>query len=276
MGRRVYPQEGTDRDMGPRKRRWAFGEEAAHLGNPAVQDGWQLDDGAHVAYHGATRRPIRAGKRPLLKVETGVWASALTERQVRRGKVRTARAWGRMLDMLEKTGMTMEEFVRGLTPEELVRGKLKDRNGKFTGRAPAWVPHEFHRACIRELMRRGKEMWQVNYLVAIESMTEIAAGRVKGASAGDRLRAAQFVIERLEGKTPEVLVVTDDNPWQLIIDDIVAQVPDEQVQAARQARNGLIGDELADVVDAEIVDESEPPAPAPPTRRRAAASRRAR
>jgi hypothetical protein len=241
----------------------------AEVFDNGVEEGWTLDDGTVKAYHGARRNSIKGGTRPLLTVGQGFLAGG-TERQRRRGKVRTARAWGRMLDMLEKTQMTMEEFVAGLTPEELVRGRLKDKDGGFKGRPPSWVPHEFHRACLRELMKRGKELWQVNYLVAIESMTQIAAGKVKGATAGDRLRAAQFVIERLEGKTPEIVLVADESPWSVIIDDIVAQVPDEQIAAARQARDGLIGSELANVVDAEIVEDTPL---RPPTRRRAAARR---
>ena len=212
-------------------------------------------------------RQIRSGTRPSLKIESNRFTPYLTERQQRRGLVRTARAWGRMIDMLEKTGMSMEEFVATLTPEELVRGKLRDKNGTFTGRPPAWVPTEFHRACIRELMRRGKEMWQLNYLEAITAMTEIAAGKVKGASPADRLRAAQFVIERLEGKTPEIVLVGHDEPWQVLIDDIVAQVPDEQIQAARAARYGQAG---LPVLEGEIVSEEPtlPPSPQPRRPRR--------
>lgn len=253
--------------MATRARVKALREEAKFFDN-GVTEGWTLDDGTVRAYHGKKRLPIKAGTRPYLRVGNGSFAGGLTERQRRRGRVRTARAWGRMMDMLEKTNMTMEEFVAGLTPEELVRGRLKDKNGNFQGRAPAWVPHEFHRACMRELMKRGKELWQVNYLAAIEAMTDIATGKGVGAVAtpGERLRAAQFVVERLEGKVPEIVLVADESPWSMIIDDIVAQVPDEQVEAARQARNGLIGTELGDVVDAEIVED-----PKPRPRRRAAA-----
>lgn len=276
--RRTYPEEGTEKQFGPRKRAWIHQQEVKALGD-TQSTGWAPSDAPIVAHHGAQQLPIRAGTRPYLRMRNGgQFAAGLTERQLRRGKVRTARAWGRMLDMLEQTGMTMEEFVRGLTPEELVRGKLRDSKGGFTGRPPAWVPHEFHRACIRELMRRGKELWQVNYLAAIESMTQIATGQVKGASARDRLTAAQFVIERLEGKTPDIVVLQDESPWQLVIDDIVAQVPDEQIDAAKRARAGLIGQELADVVDAEIVDEAPqgPARPTSPPRCRAAARRKAR
>lgn len=243
--------------------------EAAAFDN-GVQDGWVLDDGVVKTYHSAARHPIKAGVRPYLRGPAqGAFREALTERQRRRGKVRTARSWGRMLDMLEKTNMTMEEFVAGLTPEELVRGRLKDSKGGFTGRPPSWVPHDFHRACIRELMRRGKELWQTNYLVAIEAMTNVAAGNVKGATVSDRIKAATFVIERLEGKAPEVIVLADESPWSMIIEDIVAQVPDEQIAAAKKARNGLIGEELGAVVDAEIVENPV----RRPTRRRAAAKR---
>jgi hypothetical protein len=260
----------------PSLRKKNFQAEAAAFDN-GVQDGWRLDDGTIVAYHGKKNpMAIKAGKRPLLSVSQAFLGGGGTERQRRRGKVRTARAWGRMLEMLEKTNMTMEEFVAGLTPEELVRGKLKDKNGGFTGRAPSWVPHEFHRACMRELMKRGKELWQVNYLAAIEAMTQVASGKVKGATVRDRITAATFVIERLEGKTPEIVLVADESPWQTIISDIVAQVPDEAIEAARQARNGLIGRELSEVVDAEIVEDSEAttaPRQTPPTRRRAAARR---
>lgn len=179
--------------------------------------------------------------------------------------------------MLEQTGMTLEEFVQQLTPEELVRGKLRDKNGNFTGRPPSWVPAEFHRACIRELMRRGKEMWQLNYLEAITAMTEIAKGAVPGVKPGDRLKAAQFVVERLEGKTPEIVLVGHDEPWQVVIDDIVAQVPDEQIAAAKAARYGQVGLPSDVVLDAEIVSEQEEPPdapPAPPVRRRPARRRR--
>lgn len=213
-------------------------------------------------------RAIRSGVRPFLKVHNERFTAHLTERQQRRGKVRTARAWGRMIAMLEKTGMSMAEFVATLTPEELVRGKLRDKSGGFSGRPPAWVPAEFHRACINELMARGKRLWQENYLEAITAITEIASGKVKGASAADRLRAAQLIVERLEGKTPEIVLVGQDEPWQVLIEDIVAQVPDEQIQAAKAARYGQVG---LPVLEGEIVSEepAPPPRPARSPRRRA-------
>lgn len=280
-GPRVYPSDDCgrphERHWGPKKRAWMYDQEATHLGNAQRRltgDDSEKSVGEGRIMHG---RLIQPGKRPLLRAPRSFLDRMGTERQQRRGKVRTARSWGRMLDAMEKAPMTMEEFVETLSPEELVRGRLKDSEGKFRGRPPAWVPAEFHRACIRELMRRGKHLWQTNYLEAIEAMTRVAKGEVKGATVRDRLTAAQFVIERIEGKQPETVVIREDAPWQMVIDDIVAQVPDEAIAAARHARENLgaptLEDTEPDVIDAEIVEENEVQ---PPRRRRRAASRRAR
>lgn len=163
--------------------------------------------------------------------------------------------------------MTMEEFVAGLSVEELVRGKFRDKNGKMQGRPPKFVPREFQQACLRELMTRGQELWLKNYTEAIAAMTDIAAGRGplgQSATPGERIKAAQFVVERIEGKVPERLVVSQDQPWQTVLDGIVAEVPPEALERGRAA--------LAGVVDGEVVDveyEEEPdPQPARSRRRR--------
>lgn len=263
-----FPKPETERVRGkPYKKRLRH-QVVREIGDPKKRtDPVPVDDAREM--HG---RMIRPGVRPLVKVSrTSRFVPHLTERQQKNGYVRTARSWGRMMDMLDRTGMSLEEFVETLDPEELVYGKLKDKNGKFTGRPPAWVPREFHQACIRELMRRGKRMWQESYLVAIETMTEVAAGRVKGASASDRLKAAQFVVERIEGKTPERVQITDESPWQAIISEIVAEVPDEFLLQAKSARLELTEVVQQEIHEAEVVEE-----PAPPRRRAAASARRAR
>src|SRR5687768_12291680 len=233
-----YPQRLTERDLKSAAQRAKLRkQEARALGNPEKATNPEPVDDARIM-HG---RAIRPGVRPLLKVSrTSGFLPHMTARQQRRGKVRTARSWGRMLRTLKDTGMSLEEFVETLDPEELVYGKLKDSKGGFTGRPPAWVPREFHRACIRELMRRGKRMWQESYLDAIDAMVQVAQGKVKGATASDRLRAAQFVIERIEGKVPERLEVIDDSPWQGIIDEIVVEVRSEEHTSELQSRLHLV------------------------------------
>lgn len=194
----------------------------------------------------------------------------LTERQrtVLKGKVRMSRAWVRMEKIMAETGMTMAEFVEKLTVEELVKGRFKDKGGRFRGAAPKWVPREFQQACLRELMSRGQEMWMGSYLEAIKAMTQIAKGEGPiGAIAtpSERIKAATFVVERMEGKVPERLVVSSDQPWQTVLDGIVAEVPIEAIEAGRTALAA------ANVVEGEVVDveyEEEEPDPQPVRSRR--------
>lgn len=209
---------------------------------------------------GATRPRLTIGRE---------WAPVLTERQMtasgRRYRARSAGAWGRMRQIMKGADMTMAEFVEGLSNEELARGQLKDINGRFSGQPPVWVPREFHQACLRELMTRGRQLWKENYVQAIETMTQIAGDRRVKPS--DRIKAAQFVIERLEGKVPERLEVTVDDPWQAVITDIIADVSDAQIGHARKALAGAV---LDDIVDAEVIEDSPPP----PVRSRRAPRRR--
>lgn len=200
----------------------------------------------------------------------------LTERQrtVLKGKVRMSRAWVRMERIMKDTGMSMEEFVSQLSVEELVKGRLKDSGGGFRGRPPKWVPREFQQACLKELMNRGKELWMENYLTAIRAMTDIASGIGPAgsiATPGERLKAAQFVVERMEGKVPERLVVSQDQPWQTVLDGIVAEVPQEAIEAGRRAleivQGGVVDGEVVGV-DIDYEDEEPDPTPVRSRRRR--------
>jgi hypothetical protein len=196
----------------------------------------------------------------------------LTERQrtVLKGKVRMSRAWVRMERIMKDTGMTMQEFVAQLSVEELVRGRLRDSAGGFRGRPPKWVPREFQQACLRELMARGQELWLNNYTEAIKAMTDIAAGRGpvgSVATPGERIKAAQFVVERIEGKVPERLVVSQEQPWQVALDGIVADVPDEAIERGRATLAATQTVE-GEVVDVEYEEEIPDPSPVRSRRRR--------
>lgn len=180
------------------------------------------------------------------------------EKEAHNGQVRISRANMRMMQMAEESQETMEEFISRLSAEELVRGQPKAVDGTFRGRPPKWIPRAFHRACIAELMRRGKQMWQINYLDAIEAMTEIARGTGAGkhATPGERLKAAQFIIERLEGKIPDRVIISDEQPWMLVLDDIVGEISDSQVIRGRKMLDSA--QELKqEILDAEIVDVEE-------------------
>lgn len=140
--------------------------------------------------------------------------------------------WGVVVQMIEDGEMTMEQFVKRLSPEELARGDMKNVNGGFSGPRMKWIPAEFHRACVKELLLRGNTMWKENYLFAIETMTSIALD--DNVDASNRIKAATFVIERIEGKVPERVEVRAGEPWQEILGGIVADLPPYEAVAVRK------------------------------------------
>jgi hypothetical protein len=150
---------------------------------------------------------------------------------------RFGKRWTEIIQAVDNKEYTWDEFCNSLTPEELARGQLMDKDGRFMGRPPTFVPRAFHDACVRELLSRGRILYKENYVKAIQAMTEIAAS--KSAKESDRIKAAQFVIERLEGKVPERLEIAAADPWQQIITGIIAEVEDDQIANAQDYLNRM-------------------------------------
>lgn len=161
-------------------------------------------------------------------------------RSDRTGRKRTpmislGQRWSKIHENVRNGEYTWEEFAATLTPEELARGQLMDSAGTFQGRPPAFVPRAFHDACIRELLARGQVLYKENYVQAIKTMTAISND--ERFQAKDRIKAAQFVIERLEGKVPDKLEISAADPWQAVIADIVAEAEDDQIVRAQEYLN---------------------------------------
>jgi hypothetical protein len=149
-----------------------------------------------------------------------------------KNSTRLGKRWSEIIIAVDNKEYTWDEFCAALTPEELARGQLMSKDGDFVGRPPSFVPRAFHDACIRELLGRGRQLYKENYIKAIEAMTGIAES--KTAKEADRIKAATFVIERLEGKVPDKLEVSVADPWQQIISGIVAEADDEMVANAQE------------------------------------------
>lgn len=101
-----------------------------------------------------------------------------------------------------------------------------------------------------ELYARADDVLRRNLLDSVEEIVSLM-------DCGDpavRLRAATYVFERLRGKTPEVLNVTQDKPFQVVLSRIVTSRRPGAEMAA-DASNDSDGSE--DAIDAEIVGESE-------------------
>jgi hypothetical protein len=145
---------------------------------------------------------------------------------------RLGKRWSEIIQNVKDGEYTWSEFVEALSPEELARGQIKDKDGGWRGRPPEFVPRAFHDACIRELLARGKMIYKESYIIAIQSMAAIASS--KTAKESDRIKAATFIVERIEGKVPDRVEVSAADPWQTIIGGIVGEVEDEAVARAQE------------------------------------------
>lgn len=153
-----------------------------------------------------------------------------------RGYVRTGRRWTELMQRIEAGEITMKEFVKTLSPEELVRGQMKAEDGTWRGAPPKWIPAEFHNECTRELLKRGDLLWREAYLDAIQVFMAIA--RNEDIEPQHRLKAAQYVVERIAGKTPEKIEVAVAQPWETLISGIVAEAEDDAIARATRVLGG--------------------------------------
>ena len=139
---------------------------------------------------------------------------------------------GELMKMLEEQDIPLEDFVAKLTPEELARGQLLAEDGTFKGHPPKWVPRAFMQACVKELMKRGEQLYKGNYVAAIEVMIGLAHS--PDVESAVRLRAAQFVIERIEGKTPDKIILETRDSFAVRVEELQAEMAeDEQLQRVK-------------------------------------------
>lgn len=128
-------------------------------------------------------------------------------------KIRLGKRWSQIITEVAEGQYTWDEFVEELTPEELARGQLADRNGEFRGRPPAMVPRAFQQSCVKEIQRRFNEKVQGRLLSATDELIEMSrSGFLDGK---DRAKVLIYLLERVMGPVPKTVVIAGgDEPWQ--------------------------------------------------------------
>lgn len=142
-----------------------------------------------------------------------------------RGSSLTIRTQSKKMAMLIRGEMS----VKDMDDEELVRMQFRDRNGKFTGRAPAVVPHELAAAAQKELLSRGQHLFEGHFLRAIQGLADLAANAVDESV---KLKAQAMIVERVMGKTPDKVEISGEAPWQVILNRVIVRDADGSVRSA--------------------------------------------
>lgn len=95
--------------------------------------------------------------------------------------------------------------VEDLDDEEVARGRMRDRNGNFSGRPPKLIPRELLDRINSEHHRRVNEILEQSLGHMTKTMRDIAID--PDVDAATRLKAAIYVYERFFGKTPDKIEV---------------------------------------------------------------------
>lgn len=91
--------------------------------------------------------------------------------------------------------------VEDLDWEELTRGRLRDKDGGFRGKAPIALPREWHDAIAAEIVRGAQSQFRKNFDATMQVLVRMALD--PKTPAREKLAASQYIIERVIGKIPE-------------------------------------------------------------------------
>lgn len=138
---------------------------------------------------------------------------------------RTARWVSPRLKALQEKTLS----VADLDEEELIRGQVRDSDGKFRRGPERKIPRELHDELMRRILETGTDTLKKNYLSALGTIVDL----MEDTNVDDGLRAklAIYVVERFAGKTPDVVQATVEvKPWERIMHGIIREVPIEQIE----------------------------------------------
>lgn len=108
--------------------------------------------------------------------------------------------------------------VQALDNEELTYGIPRCDDGKFSAKA-AWqaaqMPRKLKHEMYRELYKRADDLLHSGLLGSLQSIIELATEPATEDNV--RFQAAKYIFERLRGKTPDVMVHTQEAPWEVVL-----------------------------------------------------------
>lgn len=84
-----------------------------------------------------------------------------------------------------------------------------DKNGRFAGRPPKVVPKAIHQELVQRRMLDAHSLLGQNLVKAVQVLVDIATD--KRADAAVRVKAASLIMDRVLGKVPDKVMLTDDH-----------------------------------------------------------------
>lgn len=129
-------------------------------------------------------------------------------------RMRLGKRWSEIVLAVKAGEYTWRQFAEGLSEEELLRCQLKDKDGRFMGRPPAFVPREFLLECQREQRRRFEEIFGSEVLGIAREYVKLCSD--KEIPGKDRAKLMQYAMERIFGGIPKEVKLTQEQPWESV------------------------------------------------------------
>lgn len=149
-------------------------------------------------------------------------------------RVRLGKRWSEIVRDVKAGEYSWSDFCEGLTPEELARGQLADKNGGFQGRPPSMVPREFHLACQREMKRRFEVLFSEQVLEITDEYLKMARSRTLAEPV--KAKMLQYAMERVFGGIPKDVRVSQEAPWEQMIVNVMGEAGDVELPSHLQRR----------------------------------------
>lgn len=127
-----------------------------------------------------------------------------------------------------------ELSVDDLTDEEILRGRLMDKNGGWTGRPPKVVPDTFLQAIRDERPKRIQAMLDKEIPHAFKALHDVMVGGTANKGGGAKVAAATKILEYAIGKPSEQMKLTVETSqaakWENMLPEIFHALPSDTTE----------------------------------------------
>lgn len=145
-----------------------------------------------------------------------VTPEALKRKRLEGQDVSNSRAFMR-LNVSTSRVLSGYDDIEDWDDEEIRRGRRRDKSGRFRGADPKVVPKAITDELTRRLLSQAEELMRDNLAAAVQVLIEIVSDEHGQFEAKDRLTATKMIMDRVMGKEPMRLELSQEKPWQVAL-----------------------------------------------------------
>lgn len=198
-----------------------------------------------------TARRTVAAEKDTLHYKDGK-PKSLTPKQLRARARRQMRKTGRAApDTVEKLyGKPLEDW----DPEELARGRVRNKRGDFSGKAPEWMTREMHENAMERFKVLVREEARVITFDAVKMLGDLVMNEDQDENGKPlvpwavKADVAKFLYEHLLGKAKQPISGEINLKLQGVLANVMVDATGQRSATHRAIDN---------IVDAEVIDDEE-------------------